>query len=343
MAAAASISEKFKTCIVEKNKILGRKLMATGGGRCNITNEACIHKNVTVDFFNSLGLELYADEEGRYYPYSNQAADVSYALEKRICEKGMDIYTGFCVKTVGKRKNVFRISDGEKTICSDMLILSCGGKAAPFFGTTGDGYKFAKALGHSVNKVYPILTGIECAGLEDMKGIRAKGKISLCRDGKIIDSETGEIQFTGIGISGICAMNLTLSIKADEGEDIRSAVRRYEIIMDLAPDFTDHMLEGRKDSFGILSKKLSEKISVEKIKDYRVKITGVRGWKDAQCTGGGVPEHEINKNTMESKMTRGLYITGELIDIQGKCGGFNLQNAWETALRAAEHINGERK
>ena len=166
-----------KICIVEKNKILGRKLMATGGGRCNITNEACRNKDVTVDFFNSLGLELYADEEGRYYPYSNHAADVSYALERGIGKRQVHVYTGFCVEKVEKADDVFKISNGEKIICSDVLILSCGGKAAPFFGTTGDGYKFAKALGHSVNKVYPILTGIDCAGLEALKGIRAKGRM----------------------------------------------------------------------------------------------------------------------------------------------------------------------
>ncbi len=343
MAAAASLSERFKTCIVEKNKILGRKLMATGGGRCNITNEACRNKDVTVDFFNSLGLELYADKEGRYYPYSNHAADVSYALERGIGKRQADVYTGFCVEKVEKTDGVFKISNGEKIICSDVLILSCGGKAAPFFGTTGDGYKFAKALGHSVNKVYPILTGIDCAGLEALKGIRAKGKISLYKNGRMVDSETGEIQFTGTGISGICVMNLTLFIKADDGEDIRSAVKKYEISMDLAPDFTEDMIAERKDSFGILCRKLSEKVPVSRIKDYRVKVTGVKGWKDAQCTAGGVPQYEIDTDTMESKITPNLYITGELLDIQGKCGGFNLQNAWETAIRAAAHINGEIK
>lgn len=339
MAAAALVSERFKTCILEKNKILGRKLMATGGGRCNITNIACRHKDVTVDFFRSLGIELYSDEEGRFYPYSNQAQDVVYALENKIRNNFVDIYTELCIKEVLKTKDGFRISDGKNIFLSDILILACGGKAAPVFGATGDGYRFAKSLGHNINKVYPILTGIECEGVEGLKGIRAKGRITLLKDGRIIASDKGEIQFTGDGISGICVMNMTLFIKAEKGENIHDAIGRYEICLDLAPDFTNEMLSERKSSFGILSKRLSERVSIDKIKDFRLKVTGVKGWKNAQCTAGGIPKEEIKTYTMESKITENLYLTGEIIDAQGKCGGFNLQNAWETAIKAATDIN----
>ena len=339
LAAAACIDEDIHVCLLEKNKILGRKIMATGGGRCNITNDACASKSITLDFFNTLGLELYCDSEGRYYPYSNQASDVVSILAGAISAKNLNVKKEFHVQTVSFEGGIFVISDGRETISAENLIIATGGKAAPAMGSTGDGYAFARKAGHHIERVYPILTGIECGDFGDIRGIRARGCVRLFRDGTFVAEETGEIQFTEDGISGICVFNLTPHIKTEKGETLKDALERYELIIDLAPDFSREYIEGRKDSFGIISKKLSQRVDIAHIKSWRLPLLGIKGWKNAQCTAGGVSTKEINMEIMESKIVPGLYFAGEIIDYQGPCGGFNLQNAWETGIKAARAIN----
>ena len=209
----------------------------------------------------------------------------------------------------------FRIRTSGDTIEADMILLAAGGKAAPKFGTTGDGYRLAKQLGHHVTRLYPILTGIECGDFRDLKGIRARGKVTLLEDGQVRAEETGEIQFTQDGLSGICVFNLTPQIHAREGEPPAEAMKRYRLSVDLAPDFTQ-----------------------EQIKDWKLPVLGIKGWNHAQCTAGGVCIEEVDMDTMESRLVPGLYFAGEIIDAQGPCGGFNLQNAWETWIKAARAI-----
>ena len=339
LAAAASLDDRIKVCIVEKNKIPGRKLAATGGGRCNITNEACAGKDDVLDFFRALGLETYMDSQGRYFPYSNQASDVVKTLTDAARSRGTDILTEFAVTGLVSKGDRFLVSGTEQTIRAKTVVLASGGKAAPHLGTTGDGYALASKLGHSIEKLYPVLTGIECGDFRDIKGTRARGKAGLYRDGRLLRQEQGEIQFTRDGISGICIFNLTLEIRAGQGQSLEEALSHYSIHLDLAPDFTEAQLRERQHSFGILSARLAEKVGIGQIKDWRLPVMGVKGWKNAQCTAGGIALPEIDGKTMESKLVPGLYFAGEIIDYQGPCGGFNLQNAWETAIKAAETIN----
>ena len=339
LAAAASLSSNFHTVLLEKNRILGRKIMATGGGRCNITNTACEHCDLTLEFFKSLGMELYHDAEGRYYPYSNQAHDVVYVLEEAVRKKGIVIMTESGVTEIRRESDGFRITAGKTSFYAKKVMLAAGGKAAPALGTTGDGYGLARSLGHETTSIYPILTGIECGDMRDLKGIRARGKVRLFRKGTFIAEEIGEIQFTEDGISGICVMNLTMYITAEKGVPVRESLKSYHLELDLAPDFSNEELQQRESSFGILSHKLSKRVSLENIKNWKLPVSGVKGWKNAQCTAGGIKLEEVNLKTMESRVVPGLYLMGEILDIQGKCGGFNLQNAWETGIRAAQHIN----
>lgn len=339
LAAASSLDEHIKACILEKNKIPGRKLMATGGGRCNITNEACCSKEITLDFFNSLGMELYSDDEGRYYPYSNQASDVVKLLTEAAEKRHTDIVTGACASSVKYEDGSFIVSCGGTKICSRKLLIATGGKASPVFGTTGDGYRFAKDAGHTVQRLYPILTGIVCGDFEDIKGVRAKGRAGLFYDGEPVAEETGEIQFTADGVSGICIFNLTPYIRAFGGESISDALKRYELVLDMAPDFDEDTIMKRSTSFGILTEKLSERIPVSQLKHWKLPVHSIKGWKNAQCTGGGVMTGEINMDTMESRIMPGLYFAGEILDLHGPCGGYNLQYAWETGIRAAKALN----
>ncbi len=367
LAAAASFikevknkadSEEVRICILEKNETAGRKINATGGGRCNLTNEACPGKEMTRGFFRSIGIETYCDDEGRYYPYTNKASDVTKALVDAIGSSA-DLKCGFTVKVISRVKSddeYFMITGMQQSamemIFADKVLIAMGGKAGPQYGTTGDGYTLARTLGHTVTRVFPILTGITCSAegvdFASLKGIRAKGTVILNKDGVPIVRDTGEIQFTEDGISGICVFNLTPHIKADKRENFGDALKRYSITVDLAPDFTEEQLAARAESFGsfgILTQKLAAVFdehqgdtSAAKIKNWQLEITGIKGWRDAQATFGGVALDEIDMDTMESRIVPGLYFAGEIIDAQGPCGGFNLQNAWETGIKAARAI-----
>lgn len=344
LIAAASLDKRINICLLEKNEILGRKIMATGGGRCNITNLSCANKDLTLDFFKSIGLETYCDDEGRYFPYSNQASDVVKILVNTMKQKNIHVITSAQVTAIEVRDGMFWITYGKSgSVCSKNVLLTTGGKAAPYLGTTGDGYSIAKALGHKIEKVYPILSGIECGNFKAIKGVRARGKVSLYRENQLLREETGEIQFTEDGISGICVFNLTPYIKSENGESIREAMKKFIIELDLAPDFAFEQIAKRKDSFGILSEKLAAYVGIDKIKNWKLPVYGVKGWKNAQCTAGGVSLEQINMDTMESTLVPGLYFAGEIIDRQGPCGGYNLQNAWETGMKAAEALNGKLK
>lgn len=346
MAAASVLDKQLNICMIEKNENPGRKVLASGGGRCNITNSACSGLESTLGFFASLGLVLYQDEEGRFYPYSNKAADVVEALRRAMADK-VQVKCNESALEIAKTKNGFLVKTNHRAISAKAIILATGGKAAPQFGTTGDGYKLAISLGHHTTKrIYPILTGVECTGdkasqkmFKDLKGIRAKASVTLLKDEEPLIEEAGEIQFTEYGVSGICVFNLTPFIKADEGENFLEALKRFIIKVDLAPDISQESLKGRSDSFGIVTEKLAKYVDMDHIKNMRLQVSGVRGWKDAQCTAGGIEITEVDMDTMESKLVQGLYLAGEILDIQGPCGGYNLQNAWETGIKAAQAIN----
>ena len=348
LAAAASFDKRIKACILEKNEIPGSKIMATGGGRCNITNAACENKDLTLGFFESLGMICFSDDEGRYYPYSNHASDVVKILLDAISSDdtgSTEIITSAAAEKIVSESGTFFVTFKDTktgrlcTIKAANVLIASGGKAAPQFGTTGDGYALAKSLGHHISRVFPILTGVECGDLKDIKGVRAKGMSGLYRNGKLLHEENGEIQFTADGLSGICIFNLTPYIKAADGESFAEVLKQFEIRLDLAPDIPADRLIGRKSSFGILTEKLAVRVRPDMIKDWRLPVLAVKGWKNAQCTAGGVVTDEIDMDTMESKLVQSLYFAGEVTDIQGPCGGFNLQNAWETGIKAAKALN----
>lgn len=364
LAAANALDPRLRVCLIDKNEIPGRKILATGGGRCNLTNAACGRHQETLDFFRMLGLETAADEEGRYYPYSACAADVREALVEGLSRRQVSWIMSAEVREIRREPAkareipqepakaadgpVFRViwesrsgshgqSSGEVT--AGRVILCTGGKAAPAFGTTGDGYRLARAMGHEVSRVYPILTGIDCPLPSELAGIRARGRVRLLEDGVPIAGETGQIQFTLEGLSGICVFDLTPHIRLKEGESPKDGFARYQVEVDLAPDFSAKELAGRTSSFGIVTRKLAEAVPPDQLKCWRLPVEGVWGWDKAQCTAGGVKLDSIRRETMESEVCPGLFFAGEVLDLQGPCGGYNLQNAWETGIRAALEIN----
>ncbi len=377
MMAAIKIAKEnpsLNIILIEKKEKLGSKIYATGNGRCNITNTNCHTFGDTSKDFRNIGVEIKVTDEGRAYPVSEQAADVVFALENAVKAYGVEVILNTFVTVVEKNKNgKYKIrTEGKfkKEILAHKVVIATGGKAAAAFGTTGDGYKLATALGHKVNKVIPALVPIECenATIGFLPGVRAKGKVTLYRKDFFVHEEQGEIQFTKDGLSGICIFNMSSFIRISKDTKFND----YYVEADFISQYKDmeilHILSIRRNINGlktvdlfnsIVNSKLAHKILkkwsdkfnmareidndslkciVDDFRHVRFNVTGVKGWKEAQCTAGGVDLDEFNSETMESISCPGIYFIGEVIDYQGPCGGYNLENAWETARKAGKAI-----
>ncbi|HYE69852.1 MAG TPA: NAD(P)/FAD-dependent oxidoreductase, partial [Anaerovoracaceae bacterium] len=236
MAAAIFASRQgAKTVrLIEKNSILGRKLLATGNGRCNLTNTNCRELEATLRFFAELGLLTRTEAEGRVYPYSEQATSVQEALINELRNLKVEVFCNVEVQAIEKANSGFQIISGKDRFYSESVILTTGGKAGPQYGSTGDGYRFAKALGHHVVGPRPSLVQMvsDRKFFKELKGVRAKGQVKLLRGDEVVDRESGEIQFTEDGLSGICIFNLSKEYTLG---DI--------ISIDLFPDYSEETLE----------------------------------------------------------------------------------------------------
>ena len=336
-AAITAAKDNKSVCILEKNKEVLRKVAATGNGKCNISNTNCENVREVVDFFETIGIYFAEEDEGRLYPYNRSASTVVEVMADEMKALGVEVYTETEVKEI---KKGFVISTSEGRFEADKLLIAAGGKSGPQFGTTGDGYIFARKLGHKVSTLIPSLTAIECEGdFKKLKGIRALAKVTLRKDGKDIAQERGEVQFTEDGLSGICIFNLSRFLKIEKGEDFKKGIRRFTVSIDFLPEMDDEKASEVIRKLGLtslLKKPLTAVVSENNIKDFEVTVTGVKGWKQSQVTAGGVSLDEIDMDTMESKVVPGLYFAGEVIDYDGPCGGYNLTNAWITGIKAGK-------
>ena len=355
--SAAKVNKELSIVLLEKMDKPGKKILASGNGKCNLSNLSCEKYSETEDFFRELGLITRHDDQGRVYPYTEEAGAVAGALTEKIRQCGMEMITGCEVLSVTK-DSCFQIRTESREYCSRKLLIATGGKSGPQFGSTGDGYRFAKKLGHHVTKLVPVLSAVETEeDISAFSGIRAKGKVSLFFRKKMIFSEEGEIQFTKTGISGICVFNLSRYLLIPEGCSFKDGFRDYDITIDFIPEIRDSELFLKKRLEGggvneetllhyIVRDKIGEDIqkkacgdlkkTAELLKAYPLKPVNVKGWNFAQVTKGGVSLEEINLETMESQICKDLYFAGEVIDFDGPCGGFNLQNAWETGIKAGK-------
>lgn len=376
---------KLKVAVIEKLPRIGKKILATGNGKCNITNLyalehdyvnkgfaeyalGCYSPEKIIEFFSTLGLITYSDSCGRVYPESNTAASVTDALRFEIERLGIDVCCDTPASDIKKNKNGF-IINGD--IFCQKLIVAAGGKSSAPQGSDGSGYTLAKMLGHTVTKTVPALVPL-CASPEitkPLKGARARNVRLALKGDKILAKTQGEILFTDYGLSGIAAMELAASAQ----KYIESVKRNPFTYIDFLPDMAyDELFEYLKNLnkikgfcsidnllTGILPKavgiaickvsklyksektisELSEKdlrAVAEKIKNFPLEVTGTRGFLNAQVTSGGIKVSEINEKTMESRICKNLYFAGEIIDVDGGCGGFNLQWAWASGMLAGE-------
>ncbi|WP_425755216.1 aminoacetone oxidase family FAD-binding enzyme [Ihubacter sp. rT4E-8] len=347
--------------ILEKKNQLGKKILATGNGKCNLSNTSCEGSLKVLDFFESIGVLTRTDSAGRIYPYTEEARAVQSALVSQIQLLGIRVDTCAEVICVEKQRDGFRISLANRELYAKKVLIACGGKAGPANGSTGDGFRFARAMGHKVEKLIPVLTAVEVKeDTERMDGIRAKAAVSLFFQKRKVFTEVGEVQFTRNGISGICVFNLSRYLLIPKGSSLANGFDDYRIEVDFFPEFEIDDLEKllikrQGDGFdgerllqflvrGPIANRIIElskgdmKTTVKLLKAFPLTPSGVRGWDFAQVTKGGVCMDEVDDQTCQSRLTDGLFFAGEVLDYDGPCGGYNLQHAWETGMRAGREM-----
>ena len=371
-AAIAAAREGESVIILERLQRVGKKILATGNGRCNITNAYIVDENYhggqsfaseilnnftyyeTLSFFESMGIVCCEGDEGKMYPASLQATSVLDLLRVEMDRLGIKIETEFFVKDIAKEKGIFKISSGDGNIFAENVIIACGGYAAPQFGTDGNMFPLIKMLGHRVSAFYPALVQLKTENTpKALKGVKHFCTAHLYIDGKKVKSEYGEVLFTEYGLSGPPVFNLSreASVAVSKG-------RNTEISLELLADsFSEvlKMLENRKkllphlEGENFLNSVINKRIGFEitkrcknlkeiasELKNYKHKVCGTMGFKNAQVTAGGVLCDEISSDTLMSKKVNGLYFAGEVIDVDGDCGGFNLQFAWSSGYIAGK-------
>ena len=318
-----------------------------------------------LDFFDKIGI-VPKIKNGYYYPYSNLSNSIKEALLKEASLKGVKIKTDYLVKSIEKVNNKFIINN---EIECDYVIISTGSKACPKTGSDGIGYEILKEFNHSIVKVLPALTQVigNKTYFKDWAGIRVDAKVSLYENNKYITSEVGEVQLTKTGLSGICIFNLSSKIKRgiDKGnrEDISINFLPFVSDIEIFLEDRNNKVKGRNIIElleGLINYKLVKIILKESKIDenkhynelnekeknslfnnlinFKVNIIDTNDFENAQVCSGGVPLTEINIDTMQSNIVKGLFITGELLDIDGLCGGYNLTIAWISGILAGTYI-----
>ena len=386
-ALAAAENKDVQVVLMERQTRVGRKLLSTGNGRCNLTNlhagEGSYHGNApefakfalsqfppeaALSWFHGLGLMTVAADSGRVYPYSDQANSVVDVLRFGMEQSNIGVKLGFEVEKVKKTPNGFRVeAKGENVEC-DKLIIACGGLAGTKLGGSMSGYKLLRSLGHSCTKLRPTLVQLKSgwAGCPSLKGVRANCHAEILHNGEVTAQSTGQLQFTEYGLSGpvifevsrdVCqgggdwACRLDFLPEISEEELRRELFRRRETNLPVSELLTGilHNRLGRvlTQSAGLTPNALVRDLSdweigqaVSAVKALEVSLTEPMGMDSAQVTAGGIVTAEFDEKTMESRLVPGLYACGEVLDIDGDCGGYNLQWAWSSGRLAGLHAGG---
>ena len=401
MAAITAAQAGADVHIFEKNEKPGKKLYATGNGRCNLTNlhmdDSCYHTRTAdkngsslihsaieryspadqIRFFAVLGVPVY-DRDGYVYPRTNQAQTVVRALEKRIAALGIRVHTGCPVRKIRRSQQGTKADDAvfyvdcndQEARAFDTVILCTGGMAGPQYGTTGDGYRLAASFSHKISTPLPALTALECKGqfLKRAAGVRCRAAVTLytgndkkqIREGR----EEGEVQMTDYGISGIPVMQIS-----GMAARLLESKQRVFVQIDFLPEFSDsafsdeierRMREDRSQMLGdlflgLVHKKILDLLLAEKglqaemkarriddagirqilqsMREYTLEVIQVKSFKQAQVTSGGILLEDTDAD-FQSRLQPGLFFAGEVLDVDGRCGGYNLQWAFATGYIA---------
>lgn len=379
MCAIKAKNENNNVTIIEKNDKAGKKLLLTGSGRCNYANEIInsdcyftensdlIEKIINpgeIDLMHrkleSIG--IYPDIiNGYYYPYSHNSASVNNLLIEKCKSKGINFIFNEEVNDIKKNSTGFKINN--KYEC-EKLVIACGGKSYAKTGSDGSLYPNLENLGIKFTKMYPCLTQIKTDIIKELSGVRLNAKVSLFDNDKLISFETGELQFIDYGVSGICVFNLSGYVKSNSNLTIKI---NFLPFTDDADEFIEERMKLLENinlinafesiiNYKVLKyifkktgisetaryKSLTEnekKLFKEYLTSFTLKVYGTNDYDKAQVTMGGVPLTDINISTMESNNVKNLYLIGEILDLTGKCGGYNLMQCFITGLIAGRNIN----
>ena len=367
MAAALAASENPNNTVIlmERQARVGRKLQATGNGRCNLTNlhadgasyhgdapafaapaMAAFNVQKTLSWFSSLGLCAVAEESGRVYPYSDQANSVVDVLRFALHRPNIILKTGF-----------------EEQVHCDRLIIACGGLAGTKLGGSMSGYQLLRGFGHKITKLRPALVQIKThwGANAALKGVRANCRAQILRDGAVAAQSEGELQFTEYGLSGPVIFEVSRDVCRDKGEwscrldfipmweedELLAALRRRQETDLSVEELLTGILHNRLGrvlthaagiNSGLIRDLREEELKdvVRVVKDFRIPLAEPMGMDSAQVTAGGAVTGEFDSETMESRLMPGLYACGEVLDIDGDCGGYNLQWAWSSGHLAGQ-------
>ena len=383
MAAALAAAENanVKVILMERQTRVGRKLQATGNGRCNLSNihagEGSYHgeepdfvkpaistftPETTLRWFADLGLYTVTEDSGKVYPYSDQANSVVDILRLNLVKPNIELKLGFEVEKIQKNDAGFTVSGNGETVACDKLIIACGGLAGSKLGGTMSGYKLLAKLGHKSTKLRPSLVQIKTGwgAVSALKGVRANCYVQILRDGKLFAESTGELQLTEQGISGPVVFEISRDVCYGPGE----WTAKLDFLPDLAEEQINEIIASRRSSnlpmeelltgilhnrlgrvltkaTGVKGKEFARELSNREaeeicrvVKSLEIPLTEPLGMDSAQVTAGGVLTEQFDENTMESRIVPGLYACGEVLDIDGDCGGYNLQWAWSSGRMA---------
>ena len=387
-AALAAENKQNKVTLIERNKILGIKLNITGKGRCNLTNdtdEDGLLKNTVTngrflysaysaftpadvkEYFEKLGVPLKTERGDRVFPQSDRAKDISGALITKLKRSGVNIVQARALEILTDEGAVKGVKTDGGIYESDRVILATGGLSYPKTGSSGDGFKMAEKLGHTVTPCRPSLVALRLKGdvPKKLEGLSLKNIKAVLKDGKgkKLYDDFGEMLFTSNGVSGPVILSMSAHIKGREDltltVDLKPALDEKTLDKRILRDFEENINRDFSNSLGALLpsklipviielsgippfKKVHEITKKEReglvslLKGLTFDILGVCGYDEAVVTQGGISVKEINPKTMESKIVKGLYFAGEIIDVDAYTGGFNLQIAWSTAYLASK-------
>ena len=386
MAAAirAAETQDNHITLIERQARVGRKLLSTGNGRCNLTNtgaglsdyhgedsafpaaalEAYPPERVLA-FFAALGLKTVTEYGGRVYPASDHAGSVLDVLRLALEKPNIELISGAAVESVRREKGGFRVTWPEGSCFADRVIIACGGCAGSKLGGVNDGYTILQSLGHSRTALHPALTQIRTAPdyPKALKGIRADAGVTLLRGERTVAAAQGDVLFTETGLSGTAVFEISraaatggsgLSVslaftqesETEIMEDLRARRARWGALA--ANQILTGAVQSRLGQMLCKYSGISGGAAVREItdaqlaalaramRDFRLPVTGVSGFEAAQVTAGGIKTAEFDPRTMQSRLVPGLYACGELLDVDGDCGGYNLQWAWASGLLAGE-------
>lgn len=388
-AALTAARNGNEVLLLERQPRVGRKLLATGNGRCNLSNATPLVGRYhgedesftapalesfgcaeTLEFFRALGLLTVTEPDGRVYPLSDSAGSVLDVLRLACDEAGVATKTDCAVTALSKSAEGFRVSAGGESLAADRVIVCCGGSAGGKLGGSESGYELLRSVGHSVTQLRPALVQLktDTRFVRALKGIRADAAVTLTCRGEVVAKSAGEVQFTEYGVSGPAVFDisraasvggeaLTVSLDLIRGVDVGALeemlkTRRRDMPGQTLENLLTGMLHNRLGRTVIryaglnLSAPLPEVSDAElleiarAVKGFALEVVGTQGFEGAQVTAGGVRTGEFVPETLESRLVSGLYAAGEVLDVDGDCGGFNLQWAWSSG-RLAGMVRGK--